>query len=166
MEESVPNKAALPQQQSPGSAANLDSFFKRLGQGQSSRLWAGPGRSGAVPGVLRTRLHPKRNEAGDESSYDASINRTVASAGGGRVPTGRAGVGSVNTSNLHSEDARRPDGGEGNGASAGKSLHARPHPYSVLSSWSRSYIAVVAPLAHHLAFSEINSGRRTASKRQ
>ena len=61
------------QQQAPGSASNLDSFFKRLGQGQSSRLWAGPGRSGAaVPGSLRTHLH-SRNDAGDSSSSSSKL---------------------------------------------------------------------------------------------
>ncbi|CAB1110619.1 unnamed protein product [Ectocarpus sp. CCAP 1310/34] len=94
--EGSPPEPQKPLASSPGSMSNLDSFFKRLGQGQSSRLWAGPGRSGAVPGSLRTsRLQPRNNgrdisrpaaaaaAATDEDSHNRGVNGGGASAGAG-----------------------------------------------------------------------------------
>ncbi|CAM9168958.1 unnamed protein product [Ectocarpus sp. 6 AP-2014] len=78
--EGSPPEPQKPLASSPGSVSNLDSFFKRLGQGQSSRLWAGPGRSGAVPGSLRTsRLQP-RNNSGDISRPAAAATAAAAAA--------------------------------------------------------------------------------------
>ena len=93
---SVPPKTQQQQQQqqqppasSPGSASNLDSFFKRLGQGQSSRLWAGPaGRpgAGAVPGSLRTsRLHPRNGDRdGSRPAAAAAAAATVDNSTAGK----------------------------------------------------------------------------------
>lgn len=88
---SVPPKTQQQQQppaSSPGSASNLDSFFKRLGQGQSSRLWAGPaGRpgAGAVPGSLRTsRLHPRngdRDGSRPAAAAAAAVDNSMAGKG-------------------------------------------------------------------------------------
>lgn len=87
-----------PPASSPGSASNLDSFFKRLGQGQSSRLWAGPGRSGAVPGSLRTsRLNPRdegdlprsaATEAATATADETLPGKGVEGAGAGGIATG------------------------------------------------------------------------------
>ncbi|CAN0554325.1 unnamed protein product, partial [Ectocarpus sp. 12 AP-2014] len=95
--EGSPPEPQKPLASSPGSVSNLDSFFKRLGQGQSSRLWAGPGRSGAVPGSLRaSRLQPRNNggdisrpaaaavaAATDEDSQRRGVNGGGAAAGAG-----------------------------------------------------------------------------------
>ncbi|CAM9433266.1 unnamed protein product, partial [Hapterophycus canaliculatus] len=92
MDGSVPPNERPPPASSPGSASNLDSFFKRLGQGQSSRLWAGPGRSGAVPGSLRTsRLQP-RNE-GDVPRTAAAAAAAATSATADEKLAGRASDG-------------------------------------------------------------------------
>ncbi|CAM9298828.1 unnamed protein product [Ectocarpus fasciculatus] len=100
--EGSPPDPQKPLASSPGSVSNLDSFFKRLGQGQSSRLWAGPGRSsGAVPGSLRTsRLQPRHN-SGDISRPAAaaaavaadedSVRRGVKSGGAAAAAAGNAG---------------------------------------------------------------------------
>lgn len=98
-----PKKQEQPLAPSPASASNLDSFFKRLGQGQSSRLWAGPaGRPGAVPGSLRTsRLHPRN---GDRDRDRDGLERPAGAA----VDSSTAGKG-LNSSS----------GGGDNGAAAG-----------------------------------------------
>ncbi|CAM9490750.1 unnamed protein product [Ectocarpus sp. 4 AP-2014] len=97
--EGSPPEPQKPLASSPGSVSNLDSFFKRLGQGQSSRLWAGPGRSGPVPGSLRTsRLQP-RNNGGDISrpaaaaaaaATDEDSQRRGMNGGGAAVAGGGA----------------------------------------------------------------------------
>lgn len=71
--------AQPPQQSQSSNNSNLDSFFKRLGQGQSSRLWAGPRqRSGAaVPGSLRTRIHARTDDS-TGGSGNGIINSNVA----------------------------------------------------------------------------------------
>lgn len=57
--------------------SNLDSFFKRLGQGQgSSRLWTGAGQhqrssSGALPGSLRTRVRAASTRADNKGNIAA-----------------------------------------------------------------------------------------------
>lgn len=100
---SVPKKQE-PVASSPGSASNLDSFFKRLGQGQSSRLWAGPaGSSGAVPGSLRTsRLHPRdgdrdglRPAGAGAGTVDSTPGKGSSGGGGGDDGGAAAGTGEL-----------------------------------------------------------------------
>lgn len=78
MQEGSAPKPPAQQQPSGAPASNLDSFFKRLGQGQSSRLWAGPGRTGAVPGSLRTRLHPRDED--DSSGLNINTSSSTKQA--------------------------------------------------------------------------------------
>lgn len=62
---------------SSSSNSNLDSFFKRLGQGQGSRLWAGAGQhqrsssGAAVPGSLRTRVRAASTRADSKANVAA-----------------------------------------------------------------------------------------------
>lgn len=100
MDESSSSKKQQDQQQqplasSPGSASNLDSFFKRLGQGQSSRLWAGPaGRPGAVPGSLRTsRLHPRNGDVEGLRPGAGAVDNTAGKGGSGGGGGGSGGGG-------------------------------------------------------------------------
>ena len=74
---------------SSGTASNLDSFFKRLGQGQGSRLWTGPGRaSRAVPGSLRTHFQPRSDDVTNTPASTVASGSAAGHSKAGRIPSG------------------------------------------------------------------------------
>lgn len=117
MESSIPSTNKT-EPSHPGTASNLDSFFKRLGQGQGSRLWTGPGRVGAVPGSLRTHLNPRSDDGISKPALAVSGSATTSTGKAGRIPERRPTAAAADIKN---ETPRTAAAAAAAGAAAGGS---------------------------------------------
>lgn len=114
MESSIPSTNKT-EPSHPGTESNLDSFFKRLGQGQGSRLWTGPGRVGAVPGSLRTHLNSRSDDGIRKPTLAGSGSATTSTAKAGRIPERRTVAPAADIKN----ETARTAAAVGAGAAAG-----------------------------------------------